>query len=44
MPFLDQSYMHGVMNTDNFSSIDRQGRCYAYGNQPHIAHWKICWI
>ncbi|MEP2026364.1 MAG: protein adenylyltransferase SelO family protein [Reichenbachiella sp.] len=23
-----------------FSSIDRQGR-YAFGNQPHIAHWNL---
>ncbi|MFN4271708.1 MAG: protein adenylyltransferase SelO [Aliihoeflea sp.] len=57
-------FIHGVMNTDNFSiagetidygpcafmdefhpgtvfsSIDHGGR-YAYGNQPHIAHWNL---
>jgi serine/tyrosine/threonine adenylyltransferase len=57
-------FIHGVMNTDNFSiagetidygpcafmdefhpatvfsSIDQGGR-YAYGNQPHIAHWNL---
>ncbi|NMG40658.1 YdiU family protein [Chelativorans sp. ZYF759] len=57
-------FIHGVMNTDNFSiagetidygpcafmdefhpstvfsSIDHAGR-YAYGNQPHIAHWNL---
>ena len=33
--FMDEFHPNTV-----FSSIDRAGR-YAYGNQPHIAHWNL---
>lgn len=34
------AFMNAYHSGTVFSSIDRQGR-YAYGNQPHIAHWNL---
>lgn len=34
------AFMNAYHPKTVFSSIDRQGR-YAFGNQPHIAHWNL---
>jgi serine/tyrosine/threonine adenylyltransferase len=34
------AFMDGYDPATVFSSIDHQGR-YAFGNQPHIAHWNL---
>lgn len=34
------AFMDGYNPATVFSSIDHQGR-YAFGNQPHIAHWNL---